>query len=186
MVLSDIDIIEQIGSGNLVIDPYEEDNVEPASVDLRLGEEAKLVRSRYISGDKGIIDASEDDGSEKLMYDELEQPFIISPGTFVLTTTLERVKIPSDMVGHVLGRSTLGRLGISVHQTAGYIDPGFEGQITLELSNHGPAPVSFDPGQRICQIVFEELSSPALKPYGHEDSQYQNQSGATPSGMSFD
>jgi dCTP deaminase len=179
MVLSDIDIIERIGQDDLSIEPYEESNVEPASVDLRLGEDHKLVRA-----EKGIVDAGGED-DDVLVYDELESPLIVSPGTFILTTTLERVEIPDDLVAHVLGRSSLGRLGISVHQTAGYIDPGFEGQITLELSNHGPAPVSFSPGQRICQIVFEELSSPALNPYGGEDSQYQNQSGATVSGMGF-
>lgn len=185
MVLSDIDIIERIGQGSLTIEPYKEDNVEPASVDLRLGEDHKLVRAEHISGDSGIVDAASasDDG---LIYEELESPLTVSPGTFILTTTLERVEIPDDMVAHVLGRSSLGRLGISVHQTAGYIDPGFKGQITLELSNHGPAPVSLSPGQRICQIVFEELSSPALEPYGHEKSQYQNQSGATESGMQFE
>jgi len=181
MVLSDIDIIERIGQGDLTIEPYEEDNVEPASVDLRLGEDHKLVTRQYQSRP---VDST-GDGSE-LRYEELESPLIVAPGSFILTTTLERVEIPDDLVAHVLGRSSLGRLGISVHQTAGYIDPGFKGQITLELSNHGPAPVSLSPGQRICQIVFEELSSPALEPYGHEKSQYQNQSGATESGMQFE
>jgi len=181
MVLSDIDIIERIGQGDLTIEPYEEDNVEPASVDLRLGEDHKLVGREYQSRP---VDASGD--GEGLRYEELESPLVVAPGSFILTTTLERVEIPDDLVAHVLGRSSLGRLGISVHQTAGYIDPGFKGQITLELSNHGPAPVSLSPGQRICQIVFEELSSPALEPYGHEKSQYQNQSGATKSGMQFE
>lgn len=181
MVLSDGDIIQRIGQGDLTITPYEEENVEPASVDLRLGEDHKLVRREYQSRP---IDASGE--GEGLQYDKLESPLIVAPGSFILTTTLERVKIPDDMVAHVLGRSSLGRLGISVHQTAGYIDPGFTGQITLELSNHGPAPVSLSPGQRICQIVFEDLSSPAMEPYGHNGSQYQDQSGATISGMRFD
>lgn len=184
MVLSDIDIIDRIANGYLVIDPYEEDNVEPASVDLRLGDDHKLVRSKYIPDGNSIVDPSTE-ANDELIYDELESPLIVSPGAFILTTTLERVEIPDDMVAHVLGRSSLGRLGISVHQTAGYIDPGFKGQITLELSNHGPAPVKLRPGDRIGQIVFEELSSPAINPYGHEKSQYQNQSGATISGMSF-
>lgn len=178
MVLSDGDIIERIGYNSLTIEPYDESNVEPASVDLRLGHDHKLVRA------SGIVDASSED-DDALVYDSMESPLVIHPEQFILTTTLERVEIPDDMVAHVLGRSSLGRLGISVHQTAGYIDPGFEGQITLELSNHGPAPVSLEPGQRICQIVFEELSSSALRLYGHEGSQYQNQSGATISGMGF-
>jgi len=172
MVLSDRNIIEQVERGSIGIEPFDTDNVEPASVDLRLGEDHKLVS------------ASSD--SDELIYEQLvSDPLVVPPETFILTTTLERVKIPDDIVAHVLGRSSLGRLGISVHQTAGYIDPGFEGQITLELSNHGPAQVSLSPGQRICQIVFEKLSSPAEQPYGHEDSQYQYQSGATESKMSF-
>jgi dCTP deaminase len=185
MVLSDRDIIDRIEDGDLVVDPYEPTNVEPASVDLRLGEDHKLVRAQGMLSDS-IVDASSG-SDDKLVYDDLaESPLVVSPGTFILTTTLERVEIPDDLVAHVLGRSSLGRLGISVHQTAGYIDPGFTGQITLELSNHGPAPVTLSPGQRICQIVFEELSSTAMNPYGHEGSQYQNQSGATGSGMDFD
>lgn len=181
MVLSDIDIIERIGQGSLTIEPYKENNVEPASVDLRLGEQFQRGIPRRSTG----VDLADSNGNEiywKTIWDGIE----ICPGDFVLATTKERVEIPDDLVAHVLGRSSLGRLGISVHQTAGYIDPGFKGQITLELSNHGPAPVSLSPGQRICQIVFEELSSPALEPYGHEKSQYQNQSGATESGMKFE
>lgn len=184
MVLSDTDIQKQIAQDNLSIEPYEKDNVEPASVDLRLGTEHKLVRARGPASNN-VVDAASDT-TDGLVYDELESPLIVSPGAFILTTTLERVEIPDDIVAHVLGRSSLGRLGISVHQTAGYIDPGFTGDITLELSNHGPAPVSLEPGQRICQIVFEKLSSKAERPYGHEGSQYQNQSGATESGMQFD
>lgn len=181
MVLSDRDIKNRIDCGDLVIEPYTEQNVEPASVDLRLGDDHKLVRRHY---QRKPVDTSGDGNG--LRYDELENPLVVPPSFLVLSTTLERVKIPDDLVGHVLGRSSLGRLGISVHQTAGYIDPGFEGQITLELSNHGPQAVKLEPGHRICQIVFEELSSPAERPYGHERSQYQNQSGATTSRMDFD
>lgn len=180
MVLSDIDIIERVGSGDLGIEPYREDNVEPASVDLRLGEDFK--RLEWNGYDAITLDSDEEQFDIKCINGAVG----LKRDDFILATTKERVEIPDDLVAHVLGRSSLGRLGISVHQTAGYIDPGFEGQITLELSNHGPAPVRLEPGQRICQIVFEELSSPALEPYGHEDSQYQNQSGATPSGMRFD
>lgn len=185
MVLSDRDIRDRIENGNLVIEPYEPDNVEPASVDLRLGSDHKFV-GKDDSVFEPIVDAESgtDDG---LVYENIdESPLLVPPETFILTTTLERVEIPDDLVAHVLGRSSLGRLGISVHQTAGYIDPGFNGQITLELSNHGPAIVSLSPGQRICQIVFEELSSPAAEPYGHEKSQYQGQRGATESSMQFE
>jgi len=177
MVLSVVDIIDEVDRGNLTIEPYDEDNVEPASVDLRLGEDHKLVKSI------GSIDL---DDENKIVYENMDSHLVIPPDSLILSTTLERVEIPDDLVGRVLGRSSLGRLGVSVHQTAGYIDPGFKGQITLELINEGPVPVTISPGQRVCQIVFEYLSSPAAEPYGHDDSQYQNQSGATVSGMNFD
>jgi dCTP deaminase len=169
--------------GNLTIEPFDESNVEPASVDLRLGNDTKHVES----SDKFPIVRTRTDTDESLVYHDIgPERFTIDSGDFVLATTKERVELPDDIVGEVLGRSSLGRLGISVHQTAGYIDPGFEGEITLELSNHGPAPVELHQGQRICQIVFNELSSPAKNPYGHDSSQYQGQTGATPSGFTFD
>jgi deoxycytidine triphosphate deaminase len=171
MVLSDRDIRKHINNGNLTIEPYKESNVEPASVDLRLGDDHRLVK-------RGLPPID-----DELVYEDIESPLVIQPESFILTTTMERVEVPNDLVAQVEGRSSLGRLGVSVHQTAGYIDPGFEGQITLELSNHGPAPVTLSHGQRICQIVFEELSSPAEEPYGHDGSHYQNQSGATESSM---
>lgn len=177
MVLSDVDIMERVVSGELTIHPYEEDNVEPSSIDLRLGNDFKFLRG-YDS-----ISLEDSGGLECI---EKESPILVPPGKLVLATTMEWLKLPNDICARVLGRSSLGRLGISVHQTAGYIDPGFQGEITLELSNHGPAPVELRSGDRICQIVFEELSSPALEPYGHEGSNYQNQSGATPSSMDFD
>ncbi len=181
MVLSDVDIIERIGNDELVIEPYDEGNVEPASVDLRLGEDFRIADVGY----SVPIDLEEMHGGE-IHWDKQSDSIEICPGDFVLATTMERVEIPASLVAEVLGRSSLGRLGISVHQTAGYIDPGFQGEITLELSNHGPVPITLHKGQRICQIVFKTLTSPALNPYGHEGSQYQNQSGATPSGFNFD
>lgn len=181
MVLSDVDIIERIGQDDLVIDPYIEDHVEPASVDLRLGEDFKKAPDGAIFRTTSL---SEDE--DTITWVDYSDVLVLHPGDFALATTLERVEIPDDMVASVLGRSSLGRLGISVHQTAGYIDPGFKGQITLELSNHGPTSVELEAGERICQVAFEELSSSAMEPYGHEGSQYQNQSGATPSGMNFE
>ena len=183
MILSDADIIERVGQDELVIEPYEEDNVEPASVDLRLGGDFKIPERRRSNEYRAL---SLDEYDDHVEYYDIGGSVEIERGGFVLATTKERVELPDDLVAKVLGRSSLGRLGISVHQTAGYIDPGFEGQITLELSNHGPAPIRLEEGQRICQIVFTRLSSQALKPYGHEGSQYQNQSGATPSGMNFE
>lgn len=179
MVLSDRNILRRIKNDSIVVEPFEEENLEPASLDLRLGADFKKPHARY----RNPVALDED--KELFDYVEMEGEVSIAPHEFVLATTKESVSIPSDIVAEVLGRSSLGRLGISVHQTAGFIDPGFEGQITLEISNHGPAPVTLREGARICQIVFSELSSPAMEPYGHKDSQYQNQSGATPSGMNF-
>lgn len=182
MVLSDTYIREKIANGDLSIEPYNPSNVEPASVDLRLGNEFTFVSQSYHDAQVNLSSKSTD----SLSYHTTLGTCTIRPGEFVLATTKERVELPDDIVANVLGRSSLGRLGVSVHQTAGYIDPGFEGQITLELSNHGPAPVELEEGLRICQIVFNHVSGPVDEPYGHEDSQYQDQSGATPSGMSFD
>lgn len=180
MVLSDGDIVEELMSGSLTIEPFDVTNVEPASVDLTLGEDFKIAlpaKSEPIDLHKPY--------NENIAWQAETGSVTIRPEQFVLATTAERVEIPDTLVATVLGRSSLGRLGISVHQTAGYIDPGFDGQITLELSNHGPVPVTLHAGDRICQIVFKELSSESMKPYGHEQSQYQNQSGATESRMNF-
>lgn len=181
MVLSDVDIIERISSDELEIEPYKESNVEPASVDLRLGSTFLLVKVKKEYTEERGFSVTLDDVDDTFRYEETEDSVRIKPNELVLATTKERVSMPDDLAAEVLGRSSLGRLGISVHQTAGYIDPGFSGEITLELSNHGPAPVKLHSGERVCQIVFSECSSPALHPYGHEDSHYQNQTGPTPS-----
>jgi dCTP deaminase len=113
--------------------------------------------------------------------------FILHPGDFVLGTTTERVEIPPDLIAHVQGRSSLGRLAVVVHATAGIVDPGYEGQITLELSNLGTAPVALSPGMRVSQLIFTELSSPAERPYGSDrDSKYQGQSGPQASRIGSD
>lgn len=184
MVLSDTDISRRIGYGDLKIEPYDETNLEPASIDLRLGGDFKRPKRQYAYRS---IDPQEPSW-HPLEYEELEYDDFVTlhPGDFILATTKETVTLPDDIAAKVLGRSSLGRLGVSVHQTAGYIDPGFEGQITLELSNHGPASVKLRPDMRFGQIVFHELTSPANEPYGHDGSNYQKQSGATPSSMDFE
>ena len=179
MILSDAEITRRVYGGDIVIEPFDAGHIEPASVDLRLDDTHHVVRR----GGTSFVDTRDEN---TLSHTEKEGELFIQPDTFVLASTMERVEIPHDVVAHVIGRSTLGRLGISVHQTAGFIDPGFEGQITLELANHGPSTVKLYPGQRICQIVFTELNESADRPYGHDGSQYQHQYGATPSRMSFD
>ncbi|MFB6302636.1 MAG: dCTP deaminase [Haloferacaceae archaeon] len=204
MILSDGDIRSRLAEGDLVIEPIEDPDlqIQPASVDLRLGREfLEFERTNipcihpgrsdevdeYVTkttvplgptGDGGTLDGH--DGSDAGDADQHfeDEEFILHPGDFVLGTTIERVELPADLIAHVEGRSSLGRLAIVVHATAGIVDPGYRGQITLELSNLGSAPVALTPGMRISQLTFTELSSPAERPYGEErGSKYQNQSG---------
>lgn len=178
MILSDGDIIGRIVNGSLDIDPYIEDNVEPASVDLRINDSFKKP---IATGQ--IIDTQREHSQE---YKEFEaNSVVLDSGECILAETVESVSIPDDVCADVVGRSSLGRLFVSVHETAGFGDPGFQGTITLEITNSNPNPVRLHHGDRICQIIFKEMKSSSLEPYGHDRSQYQNQSGATKSGMQF-
>ncbi|MFP4038168.1 MAG: dCTP deaminase [Candidatus Nanohaloarchaea archaeon] len=156
----------------------------PSSFDLRLGYEFGTVNTREIE----LIDTVEMDRYNEVIRRErhsAEDGMVVHPGEFVLGSTLETVKVPDDLAARVEGRSSYGRLGIIVHATAGYIDPGFKGEITLEIQNLGNAPVKLYPEERVCQIVFETMTSEALKPYGEKaDSKYMNQKGATASKLS--
>ncbi len=178
-ILSDIDIKKYLDEERIVIDPIlDEKQIQPSSVDLRIGN--KFKGFKIIT--KPYIDPFDETDLESYMSEitiDEDQPFIIHPGEFTLATTLETVKLPEDIVARVEGRSSIGRLGITMHVTAGYIDPGFEGKITLEISNIGKIPVALYPNQRVCQIVFETMTSPSARPYGHEsrDSKYMGQSG---------
>jgi dCTP deaminase len=179
MILSDTDILARLGEGDLVIDPLDDvdQQVQPASVDLRLGSEFLEFQRTNIScihpTDEGEVGEYI---SETVVAEDDE--FILHPGDFVLGTTKERVEMPVDLVANVEGRSSLGRLAVVVHATAGFVDPGYRGQVTLELSNLGTAPVALTPGMRVSQLVFTELTSPAERPYGSErGSKYQDQHG---------
>ena len=200
MILSDRDIRRRLADGDLVIDPLDDPElqIQPASVDLRLGREFLtfdqstiscihpergdevsdyVVKQRIpdISRDTKSLDEFSRDGTSPKPPDDL---FRLHPGDFVLATTKERVELPPDLIAHVEGRSSLGRLAIVVHATAGIVDPGYHGQITLELSNLGPAPVALKPDMRISQLTFTKLLSPAERPYGVDrDSKYQGQTG---------
>lgn len=177
-ILSDQDIKKCLQSGKIIIEPLEkpEIQIQPSSVDLRIGSEFKgfrIVRKPCIDPmDKGDLESY----MESFYIDEGE-PFIIHPGEFALATTYETIELPDDLVARVEGRSSMGRLGITMHVTAGYIDPGFHGKITLEISNIGKMPVALYTGQRVCQIVFETMTSPSKRPYGHpdRDSKYMGQ-----------
>jgi dCTP deaminase len=178
MILADRDIRDRLGD-DLVIEPLEDLDIQlqPASVDLRLGREFLEFRRTNIPC---IHPDSEREVDEYVRETRVEagDEFVLHPGDFVLGTTMERVEIPPDLIAHVEGRSSLGRLAVVVHATAGLCDPGYRGQITLELSNLGSAPVALTPGMRISQLTFTELSSPAERPYGSErGSKYQDQDG---------
>ncbi|WP_411965531.1 dCTP deaminase [Haloferax sp. YSMS24] len=188
MILSDADILARLERGDLVVDPIDDIDmqVQPASVDLRLGTDFLEFQRTNIS----CIHPNREDEVTKYVR-ETHVPegedFILHPGDFVLGTTKERVEIPPDLLATVEGRSSLGRLAVVIHATAGIVDPGYEGQITLELSNLGTAPVALTPGMRISQLIFTEMKSPAERPYGAErGSKYQGQRGPQASRIGSD
>jgi dCTP deaminase len=177
-VLSDRSIREEIEAGRLVIDPWEERYLQPASVDLRLGDRALVFRNHResltdVKKDMTILTEEEEIGELK--------PFVLHPGEFVLGATHERVEIPGDVVGRLDGKSSLGRLGLIVHSTAGFVDPGFKGHLTLELTNISNLPITLYAMMPVSQISFMRLTTPANKPYGGGDSKYQGQAGPQPS-----
>ncbi|WP_256299131.1 dCTP deaminase [Haloarchaeobius salinus] len=179
MILSDADILRRLEKGDLVVEPLEDVDlqVQPASIDLRLGREFLEFQRTNIPCIHPNSESEVDEYVSETVVDPAEE-FILHPGDFVLGTTKERVEIPADLIAHVEGRSSLGRLAVVVHATAGLCDPGYRGQITLELSNLGSAPVALTPGMRISQLTFTELKTPAERPYGSErGSKYQDQTG---------
>ncbi|MUV86476.1 dCTP deaminase [Natronomonas sp. CBA1123] len=188
MILSDGDIRRRLTDGELVVEPLDDPElqIQPASIDLRLGREFLEFQRTNIPC---IHPNSEQEVDEYVdeTYVEEGDDFILHPGDFVLGTTKERVEIPPDLIAHVEGRSSLGRLAVVVHATAGLCDPGYEGQITLELSNLGTAPVALTPEMRISQLTFTELKNPAERPYGAErGSKYQGQKGPQASRIQSD
>jgi len=178
MILSDRDIRAQIASGRIVIDPFDPDCVQPSSVDLHVDQQFRVFansRYPYIDVAKEMPDLTE------LVEVKGEEPFILHPGEFVLGSTAERVAIPDDLVARLEGKSSLGRLGLLIHSTAGYVDPGWDGYLTLELSNVANLPITLYAGMKIGQISFFQLTSPAEVPYGSAGNKYQGQRGPTPS-----
>jgi dCTP deaminase len=180
MILSDRDIRAAIAEGRIVIDPFSPESVQPSSVDLHLGNRFRVFRnSRYPYIDVRI----EQPDLTELVEISGDDPFILHPGEFVLGSTLERVALPDDLVARLEGKSSLGRLGLLIHSTAGYVDPGWEGTLTLELSNVANLPITLYHGMRIGQISFQRLSSPVEIGYGDErlGSRYRGQTDPTAS-----
>jgi dCTP deaminase len=178
MILSDRDIREQIETGRITIDPFDPTCVQPSSVDLHVDDQFRVfANSRY-----AFIDVREEmPDLTELIQAKPDEPFILHPGEFVLGSTVERVRIPDDLVARLEGKSSLGRLGLLIHSTAGYVDPGWDGYLTLELSNVANLPITLYPGMKIGQISFFRLTSPAETPYGRAGNKYQGQRGPTAS-----
>ncbi|MGH2651524.1 MAG: dCTP deaminase [Actinomycetota bacterium] len=180
MILSDVDIRKEIESGRIVIDPFDPAAIQPSSIDLHVDDRFRVfANSRY-----PYIDVKKEmPGLTEVVEVADPDPFILHPGEFVLGSTLERVAIPDDMVARLEGKSSLGRLGLLIHSTAGYVDPGWDGFLTLELSNVANLPITIYAGMKIGQISFFRLSTPAERPYGSTEtrSKYQGQRGPTAS-----
>ena len=180
MVLADRTIRRLIAEGRIEIDPFDDALVQPSSVDVRVDRFFRVFHNaRY-----PYIDVKErqEDLTELVEVDE-DTPFILHPGEFVLGSTLERIRLPDDLVARLEGKSSLGRLGLLIHSTAGFIDPGWDGHVTLELSNVANLPITIYHGMKIGQLSFVQLTEPAEKPYGSGGlgSKYQGQRGPTPS-----
>ncbi len=182
VILSDRTLREQLAAGRIVIDPFDESLIQPSSIDVRISNLFRVFRNHT----RGVIDVKLDmvDLTELIEIPEAsEEPFILHPGEFVLGSTLERIGVPDDLVGRVEGKSSLGRLGLLIHSTAGFIDAGFDGHITLELANVASLPITLYPGMKIGQVSFMQMTTPADQPYGTgaSGSKYQGQRGPTPS-----
>src|SRR6201987_4714552 len=180
LVLSDRTIARLIADGRIGIDPYDEALLQPSSVDVRVDRYFRVFHNaRY-----PYIDVKQpmEDLTEEVTVAE-DEPFILHPGEFVLGSTLERIRLPHDLVARLEGKSSLGRLGLLIHSTAGFIDPGWNGHVTLELSNVANLPITIYPGMKIGQISFMQMTEPAATPYGSEaiGSKYKGQRGPTAS-----
>jgi dCTP deaminase len=180
VILSDRSIREQIDTGRIVIEPFDPALVQPSSVDVRISNLFRVFRNHTA----GLIDVKVD---TRDMTELVEMPedgvFMLHPGEFVLGSTLERIGVPDDLVARIEGKSSLGRLGLLIHSTAGFIDAGFDGHVTLELANVASLPITLYPGMKIGQVSFMQMTTPADRPYGQgaAGSKYQGQRGPTPS-----
>jgi dCTP deaminase len=180
VILSDRSLREAIESGRIVIDPFDPSTVQPSSIDVRVDRLFRVFRNHTA----GMIDVKLDLSElTELVEIDPEGVFMLHPGEFVLGSTLERVAVPDDLVARIEGKSSLGRLGLLIHSTAGFIDAGFDGHVTLELANVASLPITIYPGMKIGQISFMQMTTAADLPYGKgaSGSKYQGQRGPTPS-----
>ena len=180
MLISDRDIRSELAAGRIALDPFDASMVQPSSVDVRLDRFFRLFDNHKYAH---IDPAQEQPELTRLVEVEGDEPFILHPGEFVLGATYESVTLPNDIAARLEGKSSLGRLGLLTHSTAGFIDPGFSGHVTLELSNVATLPIKLWPGMKIGQLCFFRLTSPAENPYGSGPygNRYQGQRGPTAS-----
>ena len=185
MILSDRSIKDELDAERIIIRPLDRADIQPASVDLRLDRKLLVFDSNqcpYIDVKKGL------DKAERLVSMDGEEPFILHPGDFILGSTIEHIEIPDDIVGRLEGKSSLGRIGLVIHSTAGFVDPGWKGNLTLELSNLARLPITLYYGMKIGQISFLELTTSVERPYGSVSlgSRYQGQTEPTASRFHLD
>ena len=179
MILSDRTLREQLACGRIIIDPLDESCVQPSSVDVKLSNHFRVFRNHTA----GVIDVKQAIDLTEPVEIAHDGVFMLHPGEFVLGSTLERVVVADDLVARIDGKSSLGRLGLIIHSTAGFIDPGFDGHITLELTNIATLPITLYPEMKVGQISFMQMTTPADNPYGSSavGSKYQGQVGPRPS-----
>ncbi|NQW18881.1 MAG: dCTP deaminase [Chloroflexi bacterium] len=185
MVLSDRSIKEALAEGRIVIDPLDESDIQPASVDLHLGR----MLLAFTNSRRPYVDLREDvaDLTEELKLAD-DDPFMLHPGEFILGSTMETIHLPNDLVASLEGKSSLGRVGLVIHSTAGYVDPGWQGTLTLELTNVSRLPITLYYGMRIGQISFQRMTTPVDRPYGSKElgSRYFGSTGPTATRMHLD
>lgn len=180
MLLSDRDILAEIDQQRIKVEPYDESMIQPSSIDIRLDRFFRVFENHKYPH---IDPAADQSDLTRMVEPEGDDAFILHPGEFVLGSTYEVVTLPDDLAARVEGKSSLGRLGLLTHATAGFVDPGFSGHVTLELANVATLPIKLYPGMKIGQLCFFRLSTPSLHPYGSAKygSRYQGQRGPTPS-----
>ena len=180
MILSDRSLREQIEAGRIIIEPFDAGCIQPSSIDVKIGNLFRVFRNHT----SAVIDVkqNQEDLTELITIPE-DGVFMLHPGEFVLASTIERIGVPDDMVSRIDGKSSLGRLGLIIHSTAGFIDPGFDGHVTLELTNIATLPITLYPGMKIGQVSFMQMTTAADHPYGKgaAGSKYQGRRGPTPS-----
>jgi dCTP deaminase len=180
MILSDRTMREEIANGRIRVEPLTEGAIQPSSIDLRLGDKIRVFRNNHISH----IDVRVDTASlTEVVQLEADKPFFLQPGEFALGVTHELIGVPDDLVARLDGKSSLGRLGLIIHATAGFVDPGWVGRLTLELMNLAALPITLWAGMKIGQLSFMQMTTPVDHPYGggQLSSKYQGDTDPTPS-----